>query len=181
MRASRLEREASIFDTCSELEQPLRNSSGSEQQIKSGGKDGLTEMGTLTVYRLSILLSLIVVGLTIRKWHIIRDRQSILSAIKLALNDRRALWTGTLFGFSYLAVFMILGGRGGRVHVLFGRILLNTTPGEAFAGLVLSLLVLISVTLFVHGVSAVGFVQSGKRSGMGLLGSLLAVLAAFCP
>ena len=45
----------------------------------------------------------------------------------------------------------------------------------------LAMLVMLSVTLFVFGVGVMGAGQTGKKSGIGFFGSLLAVLAAFCP
>lgn len=138
-------------------------------------------MVTLAVNGISILLAVVVVGIAIKKWHIFRDRQQILSVIQNALKERKALWSGILIAVFYLAVFMILGGKGGRIHVLFGRLIWNTTPGEVLTGLLLAMLVMISMALFVFGVHLMGAKQSGKKSGMGFFGSLLALLAAFCP
>jgi protein-S-isoprenylcysteine O-methyltransferase Ste14 len=138
-------------------------------------------MVTLVVNGISILLALIVVGIAIKKWNIIRDRRQILSVIQTALKERKALLSGILIAVFYLAVFMILGGKGGRIHVLFGRVIWNTTPGEVLTGLLLAMLVMISMALFVFGVRLMGAKQTGKKSGMGFFGSLLALLAAFCP
>jgi len=138
-------------------------------------------MMTLVIYWISILLAVIIVGLAAGKWHIIRDRHLILSLMKLALNDRRAFWTGTLLGIFYLAVFMILGGKGGRIHILFGRLIINATPWEMVVGLALALLVMNSMVLFVYGVQVMGLRQSGKKGGVGFFGALLALLASFCP
>jgi hypothetical protein len=138
-------------------------------------------MMTLVVEGISLLLAVILVGLAAKKWHIVRDRHLILSLMKLALNERRAFWMGTLLGIFYLAVFMILGGKGGRIHVLFGRLIFNVTPWEMVTGLVLAILVMISMTLFVYGVQVMGLRQSGKKGGVGFFGTLLALLASFCP
>lgn len=138
-------------------------------------------MVTLAVNGISILLAVVVVGIAIKKWHIIRDRQQILSVIKNALKERKALLSGILIALFYLAVFMILGGKGGRIHVLFGRLIWNTAPGEVLTGLLLAILVMISMALFVFGVRLMGARQSGKQSGIGFFGSLLALLVAFCP
>jgi hypothetical protein len=138
-------------------------------------------MVTLVVEGISLLLAVILVGLAAKKWHIIRDRHLVLSLMKLALNERRAFWIGTLLGIFYLAVFMILGGKGGRIHVLFGRLIINATPWEMVIGLALAILVMISMTLFVYGVQVMGLRQSGKKGGVGFFGALLALLASFCP
>ena len=138
-------------------------------------------MVTLAVNGISILLAVAIVGIAIRKWHVFRDRQQILSVIQNALKERKALWIGILTAVFYLAVFMILGGQGGRVHLLFGRVIWNTSPGDVLAGILLAILVMISMALFVFGVPLMGAKQSGKKSGMGFFGSLLALLAAFCP
>jgi len=138
-------------------------------------------MVTLAVNGISILAAVVFVGIAIKKWHVARDRRQILLVIKNALKDRKALWSGILMAVFYFAVFMILGGKGGRVHVLFGRIIWNTSPGEVLTGLLLAMLVMISMALFVFGVGVLGARQSGKKSGMGFFGSLLAVMAAFCP
>jgi len=138
-------------------------------------------MVTLAVNGISILLAVIVVGIAIKKWHIIRDRQQIFSVVKNALKERKALLSGILIALFYLAVYMILGGKGGRVHVLFGRLIWNTTPVEVLTGLLLAMLVMISIALFVFGVRLMGARQSGKQGGIGFFGSLLALLVAFCP
>jgi hypothetical protein len=129
----------------------------------------------------SVLLAVMVVGFAARKWHIIRDRHLIFSTIGIALKNRNAFWIGTLAGVFYLAVFMILGGKGGRVHVLFGRLIFNATAGDLLVGILLALLVMISLCLFVYGIQKMGLRGLGKESGIGLFGTFLAVLAAFCP
>jgi hypothetical protein len=95
--------------------------------------------------------------------------------------DKDRFWIGTLAGIFYMAVFMILGGKGGRIHFLFGRLIFNTTAGDMLAGLLLAFLVMISMTLFVHGVHVMGLTKSGKECKMGFFGTFLALLAAFCP
>ncbi len=138
-------------------------------------------MVTLAIDEICILLALISVGLAVRKWHIIRDRHLILSVVKNAMKERKALLIGTVMGIFYLAVFVILGGKGGRVHVLFGRLVLNTSPGEMLAGFSLAILVTVSMTLFVYAVHVIGLMPSGKKAGIGFFGVLSALLAAFCP
>jgi hypothetical protein len=128
-----------------------------------------------------VLLAVIVAGLAVWKWHIIRDRHLILSTIGIALKKRSAFWIGILAGVFYIAVFLILGGKGGRVHVLFGRLIFNTTAGDVLAGIGLAFLVMISMSLFVYAIQTMGLRGSGKESGLGLAGTFLAVLAAFCP
>ena len=138
-------------------------------------------MMTIMANVISLLLAVVVLGVAIRKWHIIRDRQQIISVIKNALKERRSLISGVLISLFYLTVFMIPGGKGGRVHVLFGRVIWNTTPTDMLTGLLLAMLVFISMALFVFGVGVMGAKQSGRKSGMGFFGSLFAFLAAFCP
>ena len=138
-------------------------------------------MVTLAAKVISLLLSLIMVGIAVRKWNIIRDRRHVLSVIKNALKEKKALISGVFMALFYLAVFMIPGGRGGRIHVLFGQVIWNTTATEMLTGILLAILVMIAMSLFVFGVGVIGAKQSGKKSGMGFLGSLLALLAAFCP
>ena len=138
-------------------------------------------MVTFAVNAISILAATVLVGIAAKKWHIFRDRQQIFSVLQHALKDRKALWSGIVIAVFYLAVFMILGGKGGRIHILFGRFIWNTTPGEVLTGLLLAILVMISMALFVFSVRSMGAKQSGKKSGAGFFGSLLALLAAFCP
>ena len=130
---------------------------------------------------IALLLAFIAVSMAIRKWHVFRDRQQILSILRNTLKDRKARFSGILIAIFYMAVFMILGGKGGRIHVLFGRLVWNTTPGEVLTGLLLAILVMMSMALFVFGVRLLGAKQSGRKSGMGFFGSLLALLAGFCP
>lgn len=134
-----------------------------------------------TIDEVVVVLAVIAIALAIKKWHVIQNRYLIFDVIRNALNEPKALWSGVFTGIFYLSVFMILGGKGGRIHVMFGRIIWNTTPGEIFAGFLLAILVTVSMALFVYGVHVMGGVQSGKKSGMGFFGSLLALLAAFCP
>ena len=138
-------------------------------------------MMTMAINGISILVAVLAMSIAVKKWHVLRDRQQILSIIQNALKDRKALGSGILIAIFYLAVYMILGGKGGRIHVLFGRLIWNTTPGEVLTGILLAILVMISIALFVFGVHILGAKQSGKKSGMGFFGSLLALLAGFCP
>ena len=138
-------------------------------------------MTAITVNGISILAAALFVGIAIRRWHIFRDRRQILSVVQNALKNRKALLSGIFIAILYLAVFMILGGKGGRIHILFGRIIWNTSSGEVLTGLLLAILVMMSMALSVFGVGIMGARQSGKKSGMGFFGSLLALLAAFCP
>jgi len=138
-------------------------------------------MAALGVNGISILLAAVLLLTAVRKWHIIRDRRKIFAVILNALKERKAFLAGVLTGVFYLAVFMILGGKGGRVHILFGRVIWNTTAVEILTGILLAILVMISMALFVFGIGLMGAKQSGKKSGMGFFGSMLALLAAFCP
>lgn len=137
---------------------------------------------TATVLELTILLlTVITVILAVCKWQIVRDRSLILSVIRNALSAGTSRWIGILAGVVYLAVFMILGGQGGRIHVLFGRVIWNTTPTEVLTGILLAALVMLSMALFVYGLGMMGAKQSGRKGGIGFAGSMLAVIAAFCP
>ena len=127
------------------------------------------------------LLAVTIVGAAVKKLHIFRNRQRILSNIHKALTERKALWSGILAGVFYLAIYMILGGRGGRIHYRFGRVIWNTSPGDVLAGILLAVLVMLSIALFVYGVRVMGAKPSGNKGGLGFWGSLLALLAAFCP
>ncbi len=138
-------------------------------------------MMTLAINGFLLLLSALVVGIAVYKWHIISDRKQILSIIGNALKNKKALISGVLVSALYLAVFMFMGGKGGRVHVLFGQVIWNTTPSDLAKGLILSILVMISIALFVFGIGVLGAEQSCRKSGMGFFGSLLALIAAFCP
>jgi hypothetical protein len=138
-------------------------------------------MTNAAIDEIILLLAVIVIAFAIKKWQVIQDRRQIFEVIKNALKERKGLWIGILMGIFYLMVFMVLGGKGGRIHYLFGRLIWNTTPGEVITGLLLAVLVMISMTLFVYGVRVMGGIQKGRKSGMGFFGSLLALLAAFCP
>jgi len=128
-----------------------------------------------------LLLAALTVSIAVWKWHVIREHHQILSAIRNALNDRKAFWIGVLAGVFYLAVYMIPGGKGGRIHYLFGRWIWNASAGEVLTGILLAILVMLSMSLFVYSVRVMGAKLSRRKSGMGFFGSLLALLAAFCP
>lgn len=130
---------------------------------------------------IAMCLAGVAIGLAVWKWSVLKDRDALLSTIKTAFNDRRAFRAGILFAAFYLAVFMILGGPGGRIHILFGRLILNAMPGELIAALALAILVMVSMALFVYGVRLMGSAGFRKKGAVGLFGILLALLAAFCP
>jgi protein-S-isoprenylcysteine O-methyltransferase Ste14 len=136
---------------------------------------------TLLLDEAALVLAVIAVGIAVRKWHAVRDRRLLLSVMLNALKERKALWVGILTAVFYLAIFMILGGQGGRVHLLFGRVIWNTSPRDMLAGILLALLVMLSMALFIYGVQVMGARWSGRQGGMGIIGSVLALLAAFCP
>lgn len=159
---------------CFEIERAPSNSPGSGLRIRN-------VMVTFVFDEIALLLAVIAVGIAIRKWHIVRDRLLILSVLRNALKKRKALWVGMLTGFIYLAVFLIPGGKGGRIHILFGRLIWNTSPGEVLIGILLALLVMLSMSMFIFGIGVMGAKQSGKKGSIGFFGSLLALLAAFCP
>jgi hypothetical protein len=138
-------------------------------------------MAPVFIDGISILFAVIIVCFAARRWHVIQDRHLIFTSLKLALGQRKSFWAGVMFGVFYLAIFMILGGKGGRVHVLFGRLIWNGGAWEVTAGLGLAILVMMSMTLFVYGVQVMGFRQSGRQCGAGFFGALLALLASFCP
>jgi hypothetical protein len=129
----------------------------------------------------AMCLAGVAIGVAVLKWRVLNERDALLATIRTALSDRRAFRAGILFAAFYLAVFMILGGKGGRIHILFGRWILNATAGELIAALALSVLVMVSMALFVYGVRLMGSVHFRKKGAIGLSGTLLALLAAFCP
>jgi hypothetical protein len=135
----------------------------------------------MLISAISTLLALVMVGLAVSKWHILKNRKLIASPIKSSLQERISLWTGILAGTCYLAIFMILGGKGGRIHILFGRVIWNATPGEFVMGFVLAILLSVSVALSVYGVQKMRLQQSAAKGGVGLAGVFLALLACFCP
>ena len=138
-------------------------------------------MVTLLFDEIALAVAVIAVAVAVRKWHVVRDRRQIFSVIQTALKERKALWIGILAAVFYLAVFMILGGQGGRIHVMFGRVIWNTSPGDLLPGILLALLVMLSMSLVIYGAGVMGAKKTGRQGGMGLIGSLLALLAAFCP
>ena len=138
-------------------------------------------MVTLLFDEIALAVAVIAVAVAVRKWHVVRDRRQIFSVIQTALTERKALWIGILAAVFYLAVFMILGGQGGRIHVMFGRVIWNTSPGDLLPGILLALLVMLSMSLVIYGAGVMGAKKTGRQGGMGLIGSLLALLAAFCP
>ena len=138
-------------------------------------------MVTMVFDEIVLLVAMIAVGIAVKKWHVVRDRRLIRAVMQNALKERKAFWTGMLTGGVYLAVFMILGGQGGRIHILFGRVIWNTSVGEVLAGFLLAILVMLSMALFIYGVHVMGPKRSGGQGSIGLAGSLLALLAAFCP
>jgi hypothetical protein len=138
-------------------------------------------MGVNALDITTLLLAVILIVISAWKWHVVRDRSPIFVVIRNAFSTRASLWVGILAGIFYLAVFMILGGSGGRVHVLFGRVIWNTTVGEVLVGILMAVLVTLSMSLFVFGAGVLGAQRSGRKGSIGIAGSLLAMLAAFCP
>ena len=125
---------------------------------------------------------MVALGLAVWKWHIVRDGHLLFSALKIALREPRAYRIGILAGLTYMTVFMGLGGKGGRIHVLLGRLVVNATNQEILTGVFLGLLVSISTALLVYRLQVVEPTKPGKKEGgIKILATLLAVLAAFCP
>ncbi len=139
------------------------------------------ESSSLDMLTMTVLFCVIAVILAGRKWHVVRDRRLIHATIGSALKQRRALGAGLLLGSIYLGIFMFFGGKGGRVHVLFGRLILNATPGEMIAGMAMAVLVGISAVLFLYGVQTAGTARFETKTGIGFAGTFLALLACFCP
>ena len=133
-------------------------------------------MVTLLFDEIALLVAVIAVVVAVRKWQVVRDRRQIFLVIKTALKERKALWIGILTAVFYLAVFMILGGQGGRVHVLFGRVIWNTSPGDLLPGILLALLVMLSMSLFIYGAGVMGAKKTGKQGGMGTSTPMRAIL-----
>ena len=128
-----------------------------------------------------ILLAAAAIGVAGWKRHVVRDRSLIVSAIRNALSARWPFRIGSLAGIAYLTLFLIAGGKGGRVHILFGRVVWNTSPGEIAVGILLAALVTLSMALFVYGACLPGQKPPGSGNSYGIAGSMLAALAAFCP
>jgi hypothetical protein len=130
---------------------------------------------------MTICIAAIAIGFGVWKWRVLQERHCLLSAIKVALCDRKAFLAGVLLAAFYLAISMIWGGKGGRIHIVFGRWILNATSGELLAALALAILVMVSMALFVYGVRVMGAVQFRRNGAIGVSGILLALAAAFCP
>lgn len=80
----------------------------------------------------------------------------------------------------YLAIFLIFGGEAGRVHLLYGRWIFTITPADILVAALAAPLVGISMGLFVYSARHLGLVKPGQ-GGASLAGTLLAVVASFCP
>ena len=128
-----------------------------------------------------MLLSLVLIVFALSRWRIVEDRQLIFSTIRIALNDRRSRWAGIFLGILYFTVYMLLGGKGGRIHILFGRLILNAAPWEILTGFVLAVLVAVSMALSVYGMRVKGSARPGMKGSVGFAGTFLALLACFCP
>ena len=132
---------------------------------------------------LTILLScfaagaILLVGLRLE---MLRDPRLIWTILGNAFRDRLSALVGLGAMLVYLAVFLIFGGESGRVHLLYGRWIFTITPADILVAVLVTPLVGISLGLFVYSTRHLGLVKPGQ-GGASLGGTLLAVVASFCP
>lgn len=115
-----------------------------------------------------------------RKLNIFQEWIKIQASIRNSLADRRGLLVGILAGLVYAVVFLVFGGQGGRVHYFYSRWIFNLTLADTVVGLVAMVLVVIAMAMFVYSWRLMGL-QTARKGGLGFVGTLLALLAAFCP
>ena len=72
-------------------------------------------MARVAIEEIAIILAVIAIAFAIKKWQVIQDRHLVFEVIKNALKEPKALWSGIFIGVFYLSIFMILGGKGGRI------------------------------------------------------------------
>jgi hypothetical protein len=126
------------------------------------------------------LLSTVALLLLANKLRLFRDREVVGSILHLAITDRESVRLGIVAAAMYVAVFMIFGGQGGRIHVFWGRWILTMTAGDAVLGVFIAFLIGLAVVLISYSIKAMGLPKAGK-GGIGVLGTALAMLASFCP
>lgn len=127
-----------------------------------------------------ILLSAVGIFLFARKLKIFQNKARSLSILRMALRDRFCAIFGISFAVFYGVVFLVFGGEGGRIHILFGRLIFNMTLGDGILGAIVMILVSLAMTLFAFNIKIMGL-PKGSKSGLGVFGAGLALLASFCP
>jgi hypothetical protein len=126
------------------------------------------------------VLSAVALLMLASRLKIFREPEMATSILKMALYDRESATIGVGFALFYALIFLIFGGRGGRIHILYGRWIFNMTIADAILGCVVMLLVALAMMLFAYNIKIMGLPKADK-GGLGLLGAALALLASFCP
>ena len=114
------------------------------------------------------------------KLKIVQDWRKIQATIRGALADRLGLLGGILAALIYAFVFLVFGGQGGRLHYFYGRWIFNMTVADGLLGITATILVAVGMAIFIFSLRLMGLRRAGK-GGLGIAGTLLAVVAAFCP
>jgi hypothetical protein len=132
---------------------------------------------------LTILLSCFAAGVILLvglRLELFRDPRLIWIILGNALREKPPVLVGLGAMLVYLAIFLIFGGEAGRVHLLYGRWIFTITAADILVAALVTPLVGISMGLFVYSTRHLGLVKPGQ-GGASLAGTLLAVVASFCP
>jgi hypothetical protein len=121
-----------------------------------------------------------VISLAGLRLNVFRDRRVFWTILGNALGEKVPVLVGLGAMLVYLAVFLIFGGEAGRVHLLYGRWIFTITSADILVAILVTPLVGLSMGLFVYSARHLGLVRTGQ-GGVGLAGTLLAVVASFCP
>jgi hypothetical protein len=126
---------------------------------------------------LAAALSLLALAIAVVRWNVVRDRRDLWGYFCDALSDRsRVIW-GALGALFYLGVYFVAGGR---VRLFYGYWVVDWEPWGIAAALVNALLLGLLIPVFAFNLKQLGMMASAP-SRWGILGTLFAVVASFCP
>ncbi|MBU1298406.1 MAG: cation transporter [Bacteroidetes bacterium] len=123
---------------------------------------------------IGVLLSIVLV-LACLKIKVITGHKTMLRIIKQAFITKLSLIIGIAFGIIYAFICLLLGNK---IAFAANRWIVKTTVLDLLVILVMAFLIAVVMALFTYAIVRCGITKS-KKSGVGLLGILFALLASF--
>lgn len=126
------------------------------------------------------LLAIIVVVAICHKLDVFRNRQQFWMVIRNAFTDKVSAIVGLAAVVIYGVIYLFLGGSGGRIHYFYGHWIFDVTALDILVALVSAALIGVVMALFSYSIKMLGIFRS-KPGGVGIVGTVLALVASLCP
>jgi len=162
---------AMIKDTIEKNEKTKTKNMGSTEI--NNENNGITEINYLPL-SIGILLSVLLV-LACLKMKVITSYKSMLRIIKQTFVTKLSMIIGLTFGIIYALIYLLLGDK---IAYSPDGFIVNTTFLDILVVLIMAFLIAVVMALFAYATKKCGIGKS-KKSGVGLLGLLFALLVSF--